>query len=187
MSHESLYDAFVEKAVAWVSGLQARQPAGRKPRIGPDGQCALRARSARRSRGLPPAHGADRSETFPEDDGGAYLTPQILTDVTHDMRVMREESFGPVVGIMPVKDDDEAFALMNDSQFGLTASLWTADAAKAAQIGDRIETGTVFMNRATISTRRCAGPAARTPAAAAGLSEIGFHADPPQILPPQKG
>ena len=63
------------------------------------------------------------------------------------MRVMREESFGPVVGIMRVRDDDEAVRLMNDSPYGLTASVWTRDADAAERIGDRVETGTVFMNR----------------------------------------
>jgi acyl-CoA reductase-like NAD-dependent aldehyde dehydrogenase len=75
-------------------------------------------------------------ETFAQDDGGCYLTPQILTNVSHEMRVMRDESFGPVVGIMPVSDDAEAITLMNDSPFGLTASLWTADIDRAARIGD---------------------------------------------------
>jgi acyl-CoA reductase-like NAD-dependent aldehyde dehydrogenase len=107
-------------------------------------------------------------DTSPADDGGAYVTPQVLTNVTHDMRVMRDESFGPVVGIMPVKDDEQAIALMNDCQFGLTASIWTADAAKAEQIGDRIETGTVFMNRCDYLDPACAGPDARTPAAGQG-------------------
>ncbi len=64
------------------------------------------------------------------------------------MRVMRDESFGPVVGIMAVKDDDEAIRLMNDSEFGLTASIWTQDIDAALEIGARIETGTVFLNRA---------------------------------------
>ncbi len=85
---------------------------------------------------------------FPADDGGAYLAPQVLVDVDHSMTVMREESFGPVVGIMKVKNDAEALALMNDSQYGLTASLWTQDPERAARIGRDIETGTVFMNRA---------------------------------------
>ena len=101
--------------------------------------------------------------------------PQILTNVTHDMRVMREESFGPVVGIMPVKDDAEAIRLMNDSDFGLTASLWTADADAPPAIADQIETGTVFMNRADYLDPASAGPAARTPGAAAALSVIGYH------------
>jgi acyl-CoA reductase-like NAD-dependent aldehyde dehydrogenase len=90
---------------------------------------------------IDPAH-------FPADDGGAYLAPQILVNVNHSMRVMMEESFGPVVGIMPVKDDEEALALMNDSPYGLTASLWTANPDRALALGRRIETGTVFLNRA---------------------------------------
>jgi len=63
------------------------------------------------------------------------------------MAVMTEESFGPVVGIQPVKDDEEAIRLMNDSRYGLTASIWTQDADAALRIGDRVETGTWFMNR----------------------------------------
>ena len=64
-------------------------------------------------------------KAFESDDGGTYVTPQILTDVDHNMRIMKDETFGPVVCIMPVANDDEAVALMNDSEFGLTASLWT--------------------------------------------------------------
>ncbi|MBK5946586.1 aldehyde dehydrogenase [Rhodobacter veldkampii DSM 11550] len=147
--HESLYDAFVEKAVAWVKGLRLGNPFEEATTIGPmankrfaqvvrdqiadaitDGATAL----------IDPA-------LFPEDDGGAYLAPQILVNVNHEMRVMREESFGPVVGIMAVKDDEEAIAAMNDSPYGLTCSIWTRDAARAAAVGARVETGTVFMNR----------------------------------------
>ena len=76
-----------------------------------------------------------------------YLAPQVLVNVNHQMEVMREESFGPVVGIMKVHDDDEAVTLMNDSPYGLTASIWTRDIDRAAELGSRIETGTVFMNR----------------------------------------
>jgi acyl-CoA reductase-like NAD-dependent aldehyde dehydrogenase len=79
--------------------------------------------------------------------GTPYLAPQVLIDVDHRMRVMHEESFGPVVGVMPVKDDQEAIRLMNDSDFGLTASVWTQDESAAIDIGQQIETGTFFMNR----------------------------------------
>ena len=79
--------------------------------------------------------------------GSPYLAPEVLIDVNHQMDVMREESFGPVVGIMKVRDDDEAVTLMNDSPYGLTASIWTRDMERAAELGSRIETGTVFMNR----------------------------------------
>jgi acyl-CoA reductase-like NAD-dependent aldehyde dehydrogenase len=79
--------------------------------------------------------------------GSPYLAPEVLTNVDHQMAVMREETFGPVVGIMKVRDDEEAIALMNDSPYGLTASIWTTDTDRAAEIGDRVATGTVFMNR----------------------------------------
>jgi acyl-CoA reductase-like NAD-dependent aldehyde dehydrogenase len=109
------------------------------------------------------------------EDGGAYLMPQILTDVTHEMRVMREESFGPVVGIMPVKDDAQAIALMNDSDFGLTASLWTQDADRAEAIADQIETGTVFMNRADYLDPGLCWTGCKDTGRGGGLSIIGYH------------
>lgn len=86
----------------------------------------------------------------PERDrpGSPYLAPQILVGVDHSMAVMRDESFGPVVGVMPVDSDDEAVSLMNDSPYGLTASIWTADVEAVRHLGRQIETGTVFMNRA---------------------------------------
>ncbi|HLA45866.1 MAG TPA: aldehyde dehydrogenase family protein, partial [Aggregatilineales bacterium] len=79
--------------------------------------------------------------------GTAYLAPQVLVNVDHTMRVMTEETFGPVVGIMKVSSEDEAVRLMNDSEYGLTASIWTTDEEAAIRLGDRVETGTLFMNR----------------------------------------
>lgn len=85
---------------------------------------------------------------FPQTSlGENYLAPQVLVDVDHSMAVMVEETFGPVVGIMPVRDDEEAIRLMNDSPYGLTASVWTQDEDAAASLGDRLDTGTVYMNR----------------------------------------
>ena len=147
--HESLFDGFVEKAVAIVSAYKLGDPAGPGNHARSHGKtCDSPKRcGAQISEAL--ADGATALiETMAADDGGAYLSPQILTNVTHDMRVMRDESFGPVVGIMAVKDDDEAIRLMNDSEFGLTASIWTQDIDAALEIGARIETGTVFLNRA---------------------------------------
>jgi acyl-CoA reductase-like NAD-dependent aldehyde dehydrogenase len=91
--------------------------------------------------------GAKALIDFPDKPGTPYLPPQVLVDVDHGMQVMSEESFGPVVGIMPVDSDEQAIALMNDSRFGLTASIWTQDADAALAIGDRVETGTWYMNR----------------------------------------
>ena len=79
--------------------------------------------------------------------GTPYLAPQVLLDVNHRMPVMREEIFGPVAGIMKVSSDDEAVDLMNDSDFGLTAAVWTEDADAALALGQRVNTGTWFMNR----------------------------------------
>jgi acyl-CoA reductase-like NAD-dependent aldehyde dehydrogenase len=115
------------------------------------------------------------SGLFPEDDGGTYLAPQILTRVNHDMRVMRDESFGPIVGVMKVESDEEAIALMNDSAFGLTASLWTADAERAAAIGARIETGTVFMNRADYLDPALCWTGCKDTGRGGALSVIGYH------------
>ncbi len=109
------------------------------------------------------------------DDGGTYLSPQILTGVTHDMAVMREESFGPVVGIMPVDGDDEAVRLMNDSPYGLTASLWTNDPERAEALGARLEFGTIFMNRADYVDPGLCWTGCKQTGRGGALGVIGFH------------
>ncbi|MDH5798141.1 MAG: aldehyde dehydrogenase family protein, partial [Paracoccaceae bacterium] len=174
--HESLYDAFVEKSVAWVKAMKLGNPLDPETTIGPMANIRF-AREVRAQIDEALAMGAiAHIEKMPADDGGAYLTPQILTNVTHNMRVMRDESFGPVVGIMPVKNDEEAIALMNDCQFGLTASVWTADRAKAEEIGDRIETGTVFMNRCDYLDPALCWTGCKDTGRGAGLSVLGYHA-----------
>ena len=85
-------------------------------------------------------------EDTPKD--GNYVKPTLLTDVTHDMTVMNEETFGPVIPVMSVGNDDEAVRLMNDSEFGLTASIWTKNTNRGAEVADQVEAGTVFVNRA---------------------------------------
>ena len=174
--HESLFDAFVEKAVAIVNGFKLGNPLEEETTLGPMAHVRfadeVRAQTAEAiSAG---AKALIDPALFPQDDG-AYLMPQILTDVTHEMRVMREESFGPVVGIMPVKDDAEAIRLMNDSDFGLTASLWTQDAARAETIADQIETGTVFMNRADYLDPGLCWTGCKDTGRGGGLSVIGYH------------
>ncbi|MEO0924126.1 MAG: aldehyde dehydrogenase family protein, partial [Pseudomonadota bacterium] len=115
-------------------------------------------------------------ETMAADDGGTYLTPQILTDVDHTMRIMRDETFGPAVGIMKVSSDEEAIELMNDSVFGLTCSLWTNDTDAAETIGRRLETGTVFMNRCDYLDPALCWTGCKDTGRGAGLSVLGFHA-----------
>ena len=88
------------------------------------------------------------SAAFPNSkEGTPYLAPHVLVNVDHAMRIMTEETFGPVAPLMRVEDDAEAIRLMNDSHYGLTASIWTSDLDAAVRIGDQIETGTWFMNR----------------------------------------
>jgi acyl-CoA reductase-like NAD-dependent aldehyde dehydrogenase len=114
---------------------------------------------------------------FPADAvGTAYLAPQVLVNVTHGMRVMSEESFGPVVGIMPVADDAEAVVRMNDSRYGLTASIWTADVEAALALGDELETGTVFMNRCDYLDPALAWTGVKDSGRGVTLSRIGFEA-----------
>jgi acyl-CoA reductase-like NAD-dependent aldehyde dehydrogenase len=174
---ESLYDAFVEKAVAEVSKLKLGNPLEQETTLGPMANARFAAEvRAQVSEAL--AAGATPMidpALFPADDGGTYLAPQILTNVTHEMRVMRDESFGPVVGIMKVRSDDEALALMNDSPFGLTASLWTRDTERAEAVGARIETGTVFMNRADYLDPALCWTGCKDTGRGGALSPIGFH------------
>lgn len=173
--HESLFDDFVKKSAALVRGHVLGDPLDAATTIGPMANRRF-ADEVRAQIDEAVATGATAHiERMPADDGGTYLTPQILTGVTHDMRVMRDESFGPVVGIMPVKDDEEALALMNDSPFGLTASIWTGDAAAAAELGARIETGTVFMNRADYLDPALCWTGCKDTGRGGALSVIGYH------------
>ena len=173
--HESLFDRFVEKAVAIVNGYKLGDPMDPETTIGPMANVRF-ATEVRAQIAEALADGATAHiNTMPSDDGAAYLTPQILTNVAHDMRVMRDESFGPVVGIMSVHNDDEAIQLMNDSNFGLTASLWTRDLDRAMRIGDAIETGTVFMNRADYLDPGLCWTGCKDTGRGGGLSVIGYH------------
>ena len=175
--HASLYDAFVEKSVAWVKALKLGNPFDPASTLGPMANtrfaAVVRAQTAEAI--TAGATALIDPALFPADDGGAYLAPQILVNVNHKMRVMMEESFGPVVGIMQVKDDAEAIALMNDSPYGLTASIWTADADAAAAIGAQIETGTVFMNRCDYLDPALCWTGCKDTGRGGSLSYLGFH------------
>lgn len=174
--HESLYEAFVEKAVAWTNGLKLGNPFDAASTLGPMANKRF-AKVVRDQIAEAIAAGAKPlidPANFPADDGGAYLAPQVLVNVDHSMRVMMEESFGPVVGIMKVKDDAEAIRLMNDSPYGLTASIWTEDYDTAAAIGAQIETGTIFMNRADYLDPALCWTGCKDTGRGGSLSYLGF-------------
>ncbi len=148
--HEKIHDIFLEKSVAWVKKMKLGRPDDPKTTLGP----LVRASAADFVRSQitdAVARGAIPyilAEDFPLDQPGtAYMAPQILSGVNHGMRVMTEESFGPVVGIQRVGSDEEAVALMNDSEFGLTASIFTTDTQRGIELGQQVNTGTFFVNR----------------------------------------
>ncbi|MCH7711019.1 MAG: aldehyde dehydrogenase family protein [Proteobacteria bacterium] len=144
--HDRFVDGFVELTRAYVLG----DPIDRATTLGPMVRAAA-ADHVRAQIADAVAAGAkaliDPGGFANDEEGTPYLAPQVLTGVDHSMAVMREETFGPVAGIMKVSSDAEAVALMNDSPYGLTASIWTADEEAAIGIGDRVEVGTWFMNR----------------------------------------
>ncbi|OGA66740.1 MAG: aldehyde dehydrogenase [Betaproteobacteria bacterium RIFCSPLOWO2_12_FULL_65_14] len=144
--HKNLHEKFVEAFVDLARQYRLGNPLERETNLGP----LVRAEAADAVRAqIQEALDKGAKALLPvnEEKGSPYLPPQVLVDVNHGMAVMTEETFGPVVGIQPVQDDEEAIRLMNDSRYGLTASIWTADAAAALAIGERVETGTWFMNR----------------------------------------
>jgi acyl-CoA reductase-like NAD-dependent aldehyde dehydrogenase len=177
--HESRYTEFVDRFAALTRTYVLGDPLDQATTLGPMAHArfadVVRAQTAQAlSRGAKALIGR---EAFPLDrDGTPYLMPQVLTGVDHAMPVMREESFGPVVGIMPVKSDEEAVGLMNDSAYGLTAGVWTADAQAAERIGERLETGTVFMNRCDYLDPALAWTGVKDTGRGASLSPLGFHA-----------
>lgn len=147
---EKVYPQFLEAFAAETRKLKLGNPLETTTTLGPVANASLanKVRShiqeaqTKGAKALLPDLSASQ-----KDLGTTYLAPQILVDVDHSMLVMKEETFGPVVGVMAVKNDQQAIAWMNDSVYGLTASIWTRDLAVAEALGDQIETGTVFMNR----------------------------------------
>jgi len=106
---------------------------------------------------------------------GNYIHPFIAVNCTHKMEIMKDESFGPVVGIMEVSSDDEAIKLMNDSDFGLTASIWTKNQNRADEIAKQLETGTVFQNRCDVLDPELPWVGVKNSGLGASLGEIGIQ------------
>lgn len=106
---------------------------------------------------------------------GNYVKPTLLTSVTHEMRIMQEETFGPVIAVMKVSSDEEAVKLMNDSEFGLTASIWTKDVTRGEILADSVQAGTVFVNRADYPSPDLAWTGWKNSGRGVTLSQFGFE------------
>jgi len=176
--HESLFEAFVEQAVALVKQYKLGRSDDPQTTLGP----LVRAEAAdfvREQIAEAVAQGAtahiDPASFALDQPGSAYLAPQVLTGVHHGMRLMTEESFGPVVGIQKVADDEEALALMNDSEFGLTAAIFSRDAEAALALAGRVEAGTVFLNRCDYLDPALAWTGVKHSGRGCSLSSIGYE------------
>jgi acyl-CoA reductase-like NAD-dependent aldehyde dehydrogenase len=148
--HESLHERFVEAFVDLTNRYRLGNPLDRDTTLGPvvrtEAADAIRRTVAAAVRNG--ARGVIDPKRFDADaEGTPYLAPQVLVNVDHRMPIVHEEIFGPVVSILKVRSDEDAVQLMNDSRYGLTASVWTADEAAALAIGEQVDTGTWFMNR----------------------------------------
>ncbi|HEX6772714.1 MAG TPA: aldehyde dehydrogenase family protein [Acidobacteriaceae bacterium] len=148
--HQDVWEKFVEGFVELTKKYVLDNPLDPATTLGP--VISERAAASVRSKVEEAVHKGARhlldTSLFPGNKPGTpYVAPQVLVNVDHGMQVMTEETFGPVAPLMRVKDDAEAVALMNDSRYGLTASVWTADVDAAIRIGSSIESGTCFMNR----------------------------------------
>jgi acyl-CoA reductase-like NAD-dependent aldehyde dehydrogenase len=175
--HRDVYEPFLEAFVSVANELVLGDPRDSSTTLGP----VVRIRSAEAIQAqideaiaagarplLDPGHFEGSKRGLP------YMAPQALVDVDHSMRIMTEETFGPAVGIMRVQDDAEAIALMNDSRYGLTASVWTSDLDRAQQVGARVETGTWFMNRCDYLDPELAWVGVKDSGRGCSLSTLGY-------------
>lgn len=173
-----LYDRFVEGVVELTHQYRLGSPLDPQTTLGP----VVRAAAADHVRSqveAAVARGARQlidGRHFPRNERGTpYLAPQVLVDVDHSHAIMREETFGPAVGIMKVSSDEEAIRLMNDSDFGLTAAVYSTDLERAEAIGDCLQTGTVFMNRCDYLDPALAWTGVKSSGRGCTLSRVGFE------------
>ena len=176
--HESLFDDFVAQAVALIKQYQLGRSDDPATTLGPmvKGSAAQFARAQVQEALEMGAKAHISSELFPAEQlGAAYMAPQLLTQVNHFMAVMKEETFGPVLGVQAVKSDKEAIVLMNDSDFGLTASIFTQDEELGVVLGEQLATGTVFVNRCDYLDPALAWTGVKHSGKGCTLSTVGYE------------
>jgi acyl-CoA reductase-like NAD-dependent aldehyde dehydrogenase len=176
--HTSRYDDFVAGVVSLAKQYRLGSPLESETTLGPVVRTAA-ADAVRAQVSDALKQGASQLITeswFPASAKGTpYIAPQVLVDVDHRMAVMREETFGPAVGIMRVHSDEEAIRFMNDSDFGLTAAIYSLDVERAEALGDQLETGTVFLNRCDYLDPALAWTGVKNSGRGCTLSSIGFE------------
>ena len=171
--HTDIYDRFVEAVVETVRGYTLGNPLEQATTLGP----VVRERNAQAIRAQVAAALSEGARNLISGfrDEGAYVAPSVLVDVDDRMAVMRDETFGPVLPILRVADDAEALRRMNDSAFGLTASIWSEDVDAALSLGDQLETGTVFLNRCDALDPELAWVGVKHSGPGATLSAVGYE------------
>ncbi|KAK3935650.1 betaine aldehyde dehydrogenase [Diplogelasinospora grovesii] len=176
---EKIHDEFVAAVQNVLKGYRLGDPLEKETHVGPV--------ISKRSKETIKAHIKDaldkgaknatpENETFSNlPEKGNFVAPTLLTNVDHSMTVMKDETFGPVIPVMKVKDDAEAVKLMNDSEFGLTASIWTKDTEKGYELCEQVEAGTVFVNRCDFPSPDLAWTGWKNSGKGVTLSRFGFE------------
>lgn len=175
---ENIHDEFVAAVQDALKGYVLGDPSDPKTNVGP----VVSKRSAETIRShIKDALDKGAKDVTPENESfkspppdGNYVAPTLLVDVNHNMVVMKDETFGPVIPVMKVKSDEEAVRLMNDSHFGLTASIWTKDVPKGNELADDVEAGTVFVNRCDFPSPDLAWVGWKDSGKGQTLSKFGF-------------
>jgi len=147
-------EEFSRRFAAAVADLRVGDPRDEATAIGPMARSDLRDGLARQVRDSVAAGATVLTGGSPLDGPGAFFAPTVLTDVTLDMPVLCEETFGPVAAVVVVADDDEAVRVANTTRYGLGASVWSADEDRALAVGRRITSGALFVNAVVASDPR---------------------------------
>lgn len=175
---EKIHDQFVEAVQKVLEGYKLGDPFEKGVNIGP--MVSKRSKQAAEDH-IKDALDKGAKDATPKNDSfsnpppkGNFVKPTLLIGVDHSMRVMTEESFAPIIPVMKVKSDAEAIKLMNDSEFGLTASIWTKDTDKGYELAEDVEAGTVFVNRCDYPSPDLAWTGWKNSGKGQTLSKFGF-------------
>lgn len=177
--HESIHDDFVSKVQDVLKGYRLGDPSSKDTHVGP--VISKRSKDAIEAQIKDALQKGAKDETpenesfkNPSPQSGNWVAPTLLTNVNHDMTIMKDETFGPVIPVMKVSSDDEAVRLMNDSEFGLTASIWSRDTDRAYELCEQVEAGTVFVNRCDFPSPDLAWTGWKNSGKGQTLSKYGF-------------